>query len=51
MQRKRWISIGLMGCVHMHQGIFVIEEWGSPNCVQNVMEKTGENNQKARKTS
>ncbi len=40
-----------MGCVHMHQGIFAIEEWGNPNYVQNVMEKFGENNQKARKTS
>jgi hypothetical protein len=41
VQRKKWISIGLMGCVHMHQGILAIEGWGSPSCVQNVMEKIG----------
>jgi hypothetical protein len=33
-----------MGCVHTHQRIFAIEEWGSSNHVQNVMEKNEEDN-------
>jgi hypothetical protein len=39
-QHKRWIPIGLMGFVHMHQKIPIIERCGSPNHVQNIMEKT-----------
>jgi hypothetical protein len=38
-----------MGCVHTHQGIPTIEGWGNPNHVLNVVNKIGENNQKARK--
>jgi hypothetical protein len=30
-QRKKWIPIGLMGCVHTNQRILIIEGWGSPN--------------------
>jgi hypothetical protein len=37
-----------MGCVHTHQGILAIEGWGSPYCIQNVVEKTKEINQKPR---
>jgi hypothetical protein len=43
--------MGLMGCVHMHQGIPTIEGCGSPSHVQNVVEKNGENNQKLGKMS
>jgi hypothetical protein len=35
-----------MGCVHTHQGILAIEGWGSPNHVQNVVEKTEKTSQK-----
>jgi hypothetical protein len=38
-----------MGYVHMHQRILAIEGCGSPNCVQDTMEKTKEDNWKARK--
>jgi hypothetical protein len=48
-QCKRWIPIGLMGCVHMHQMITTIERWSSPSHIQSVVEKTKEDNQKARK--
>ncbi len=48
-QCKRWIPIGLMGCVHTHRGMPTIEGWGSPSCVQSVVQKTRENNQKAKK--
>jgi hypothetical protein len=37
VQRKRWIPISLMGCVHMHQWIFAIEGCGNPSCIQNVV--------------
>ncbi len=43
-QHKRWIPIRLMGCVHMHWRILIIERCASPNHVQNVMEKIGEYN-------
>jgi hypothetical protein len=33
-----------MGCVHTHQRILAIEEWGSSSHIQNVMEKIGEDN-------
>jgi hypothetical protein len=33
----------------MHQKIPTIERCGSPSCVQSVVEKNGENNQKPRK--
>jgi hypothetical protein len=50
VQRKRWIPIGSKGCVHMYQRILAIEGWGRPNCVWSTMEKTKENNRKAKKT-
>ncbi len=40
-----------MGCVHTHQGVFIIEGWGSPNHVWSVVQKIRENNQKVRKSS
>jgi len=40
-QCKRWIPIKLMGCVHTHQGMHVIEGWGSPSHIQNVCKKMG----------
>jgi hypothetical protein len=39
------------GCVHTHQGMFIIEGWGSPSCVWNVLQKIWEDNWKARKIS
>jgi hypothetical protein len=45
-QRKRWIPIGSMGCVHTHWGMLTIEGWDSPSRVWNVMQKTREDNQK-----
>jgi len=30
-----------MGCVHMHQGIHVIEGCGSSSCVWDTMKKRG----------
>jgi hypothetical protein len=45
-QHKRWIPIRLMGCVHTHQGMLAIERWGNQSCVQNVMQKIGEDNWK-----
>jgi hypothetical protein len=47
LECKKWIPIGLMGCVHTHRRIPTIKNWGSPNCVWNVMEKIGEDNWKA----
>jgi hypothetical protein len=38
-----------MGCVHTHQGMPTIEGWGSPSCIQSVVQKTEETNQKAGK--
>jgi hypothetical protein len=38
-----------MGYVHMHRRIPTIEGWGSSSCVQSVVEKTKENNQKVGK--
>jgi len=40
-----------MGCVHTHQRMPAIEGWGSLSREWSVMQKTGEDNQKARKTS
>jgi hypothetical protein len=40
-----------MGCVHTHQGMPTIEGWGSPSRIWSVVEKTREDNQKARRTS
>jgi len=37
------------GCVHTHQGGPIIGGCGSPNYVQNDVEKIGQNNQKVRK--
>ncbi len=50
IQRKRWISKGSMGCVHMYWRILAIKGWGRLNCIRNTMVKTNKNNQKARKT-
>jgi hypothetical protein len=36
-----------MGCVHTHQGRLATKGCGSPSLIWNVMEKIGENNQKA----
>jgi hypothetical protein len=41
--------MGWMGCVLTHRGIFAIEGWGNPSCVQSVVEKIRENNQKVGK--
>ncbi len=49
VQHKRWIPIGLMRCVHTHQGILAIEKWGNPNCIRSVVEKNGKDNQKVGK--
>jgi hypothetical protein len=49
-QCKKWIPIGLMGCVHAHQRMFTIEGWGSLSYVQSIVEKIGENNWKVGKT-
>ncbi len=49
-QLKRWIPIELMGCVHTHQGMPTTKERGSPSCIQNVVRKIGEDNQKVGKT-
>jgi len=48
-QLKKWIPIGSMGCVHTHWGRPSIEGCGSWNCVQNDVEKIGEDNWKVRK--
>ncbi len=48
-QHKRWVPIGSMGCVHTHWGMPIIEGWGSPSHIQNVVQKIGEDNRKARK--
>jgi hypothetical protein len=48
-QHMKWIPIWPMGCVHTHQGMPTIEGWGSPSCVWSVVEKSREDNQKARK--
>jgi hypothetical protein len=34
----------------MHQGIPIIEKWGNPNNIKNIMKRTKENNQKVGKT-
>ncbi len=44
VQRRRWIPIWWMGCVHMHKRIFVIEGYGNSNHVWNIMEKIREDN-------
>ncbi len=38
-----------MGCVHMHQKIPTIEEWGNPNHIRSIWKKIKENNQKVGK--
>jgi hypothetical protein len=43
-QRKKWIPIGSIKCVHMHWGVLVIEGWGNPSCIWNDVEKTREVN-------
>jgi hypothetical protein len=32
-QRKRWIPIGLMRCVHTHRRMPTNEKWGSLSCI------------------
>jgi hypothetical protein len=49
IQCKKWIPIRLIGCVHKHQKILVIERLCNLSCVWNVTEKIGENNWKVRK--
>jgi hypothetical protein len=39
-----------MGCVHTHQGMPIIEGWGSLSWVWSVVEKNGEDNWKVKKT-
>jgi len=51
VQRKRWIPIGLVGCVHTRHGRPIIKRCGNPSCIQSIVEKIGENNQKAKKIS
>jgi hypothetical protein len=46
VQCKRRTHETSMGCVHMHQRIFVIEECGNPNRDWNIMEKDGEDNRR-----
>jgi hypothetical protein len=36
-QHKRWIPIGLMGCVHTHRRMPTIEGWVNPSCIQSVV--------------
>jgi hypothetical protein len=50
-QRKRWIPIKSIGCVHTHWRLPKIEGWGSPSRVQNNIKKLRENNQKVGKIS
>jgi hypothetical protein len=45
-QHKRWIPIGLMGCVHTHWRMLAIEGWDSPSHTWNAMQKTREDNQR-----
>ncbi len=48
-RHKKWIPIGSMGSVYMHQRMLIIEGCGNLSHVQNVVEKNGEKNQKPRK--
>ncbi len=49
-QCKKWIPIELIGCVHTHQGMHVIEGWSSPSQIQNVVQDNGEDNRTTGKT-
>jgi hypothetical protein len=49
VQCKKWIPIGSMGCVHTNQKIPTNEKCGSLNHIWNIVEKTRENNWKAKK--
>jgi hypothetical protein len=40
-----------MGCEHTHQQMLIIERWGNPSHARSVVQKNGEDNQKAGKTS
>jgi hypothetical protein len=44
-------TIGSMGCVHTHEGMYAIERWGNLSHVRNVVQKNREDNRKARKIS
>jgi len=48
---KKWIPIGLMGFVHTHWRMPIVEGWGSPSHLRSVMQKIREDNQKVGKTS
>jgi hypothetical protein len=48
-QRKRWIPIRSMGCVHTHRRMFAIKGWGNQSRVRNVVQKIGEDNWKVGK--
>jgi hypothetical protein len=39
-QHKSWIPIRLMGCVHTHWKIHIIEGWGNPSGIRNTVKKT-----------
>jgi len=49
VQCKRWIPIGSMGCVHTNQNITTSEKCSSLNHIWNIVEKTREDNWKAKK--
>jgi hypothetical protein len=42
-QRKKWIPIGSMGCVHTHRQMLAIKGWGSPSHVWSVVKKIIDN--------
>ncbi len=48
-QHKRWILIGLMGCAHTSKKL-AIEGCDNTRCIQSVVKKTREDNQKVGKT-
>jgi hypothetical protein len=50
-QCKRWTLVALMGCVHMHRKIPIIERCGNLSHIQNVVEKDGQDNRKVGKAS
>jgi hypothetical protein len=50
VQRKRWIPLRLMGCMHTHQGRPAIEGCDSPSCVWSNVEKTKKDHWKDKKT-
>jgi hypothetical protein len=51
VQRKKWIPIRLMGCVHTHWKMLAIKWWGGLNYIQSDVENTREDNRKVKKIS